>query len=161
MFYTDFQRKTLEENMIKIEEFGKKLEPNLKKLYDHMISNSIDKMIVSDFEEGKKYLDDFRVHAEVFNYEDDKKILRVAYREEKIGDHYHTVSNNLIVAYTEEYGADIFYVDEKLYEYTLGLRILCADALNNTHCGGGATGDGKFQEECQQILIDLLEVKEN
>ena len=31
MLYTDFQRKNLEENMIKIERFGKKLEPNLKK----------------------------------------------------------------------------------------------------------------------------------
>lgn len=161
MFYTNFQRKTLEENMVKIEEFGKKLEPNLKKLYNHMISNSIDEMIVSDFEEGKKYLDDFRVHAEVFNYDDDKKILRVAYREEKIGERYHTTSNNLIVCYTEEYGADVFYVDEKLYEYTIGLRILCADDLNNTYCGGGAVGDTDFREECQQILMNLLEVKEN
>lgn len=31
MIYTDFQRKVLEENMTKIENFGKKLEPNLKK----------------------------------------------------------------------------------------------------------------------------------
>lgn len=29
MLYTDFQRKVLEENMTKIEKFGKKLEPNI------------------------------------------------------------------------------------------------------------------------------------
>lgn len=161
MFYTDFQRKILEENMVKIENFGKKLEENLKKLYDYMVQNELESYIVSDFEEGKKYLDDFRVNASIVTFSDGRKALKVAYRVEKIGEHYHTVSNNLIVGYTKENGADVLYVDEKLYEYTLGLRILCADALDGVHCGGGATGNGKFREECQQILIDLLEVKEN
>lgn len=53
MLYTNFQRKILEENMVKIEEFGKKIEPNLKKLYDYMITNSIESFMVADFDKGK------------------------------------------------------------------------------------------------------------
>lgn len=158
MLYTNFQRKILEENMVKIEEFGKKTEPNLKKLYDYMITNSIESFMVADFDKGKRYLDNFRVNAEMFNVSEGEKVLRVAYREEEISKYGNRVSNNLIIGYTEKNGADILYVDEKLYEYTLGLKIICADALNNVYCGGGATGDGSFQKECQQILIDLLEV---
>ena len=161
MLYTDFQRKNLEENMVKIESFAKKVEPNLKKLYAYMTKNCIDSFIVADFDEGKKYLDNFRVNAEILNIAENEKALRVAFREEEISDYYHGISNNLIIGYTEKEGANILYVDEKLYEYTLGLRRLCATALNTVHCGGGATGDGSFEEECQQILIDLLEVKEN
>ena len=50
MLYTDFQRKVLEENMTKIEKFGKKLEPNLKKLYNYMLKNNMDSFIVADFD---------------------------------------------------------------------------------------------------------------
>lgn len=158
MLYTNFQRRILEENMVKIEEFGKKAEPNLKKLYDYMITNSIESFMVADFDKGKKYLDNFRVNAELFNVSESEKVLRVAYRREECSEYGNRVSNNLVIAYTEKNGVNVMYVDEKLYEYTLGLRILCADALNNVYCGGGAIGDGSFREECQQILIDLLEV---
>lgn len=159
MLYTDFQRKILEENMVKIEEFGKKTEPNLKKLYDYMITNSIESFMVADFDKGKKYLDNFRVNAEILNVSESEKILRVAYREEEISKYGNRISNNLIIGYTEKNGADILYVDEKLYEYTLGIKDnLCRRSKINVYCGGGATEDGSFQKECQQILIDLLEV---
>lgn len=160
MIYTDFQRKVLEENMTKIEKFGKKLEPNLKKLYDYMLQNNMDSFIVADFDKGSKYLDNFRVNAEILNTNDNKKALRVAYRQEEIADYYHSIDNGLIVVYTEEKGVDVLYVDEHLYEYTLGLKQLCATALNTVHVSGATSGNGSFQEECQQILIDLLEVNE-
>lgn len=160
MLYTDFQHKVLEENMNKIENFGKKLEPNLKKLYNYMLKNNMDSFIVADFDKGSEYLDNFRVNAEVLDTNDDKKALRVAYRQEEIADYYHSINNGLIVAYTEEKGVDVLYVDEHLYEYTLGLKQLCATALNTVHVSGAASGDGSFQKECQQILIDLLEVNE-
>jgi hypothetical protein len=160
MLYTDFQRKVLEENMTKIEKFGKKLEPNLKKLYDYMLKNNMDSFIVADFDKGSKYLDNFRVNAEILDIGDNEKGLRVAYRQEEIADHYHSIDNGLIVAYTKEKGVNILYVDEHLYEYTLGLKQLCATALNTVHASSAASGNGSFQEECQQILIDLLEVNE-
>lgn len=160
MIYTDFQRKVLEENMTKIEKFGKKLEPNLKKLYDYMLQNNMDSFIVADFDKGSKYLDNFRVNAEILNTNDNKKALRVAYRQEEIDGNYHSIDNGIIVVYTEEKGVDILYIDEHLYEYTLGLKQLCATALNTVHASGAASGNGSFQEECQQILIDLLEVNE-
>lgn len=160
MIYTDFQRKVLEENMTKIEKFGKKLEPNLKKLYDYMLQNNMDSFIVADFDKGSKYLDNFRVNAEILNTNDNKKALRVAYRQEEIDSNYHSIDNGIIVVYTEEKGVDILYIDEHLYEYTLGLKQLCATALNTVHASGAASGNGSFQEECQQILIDLLEVNE-
>ena len=100
MLYTDFQRKNLEENMVKIESFAKKVEPNLKKLYAYMTKNSIDSFIVADFDEGKKYLDNFRVNAEILNIAENEKALRVAFREEEISDYYHGISNNLIIGYT-------------------------------------------------------------
>ena len=50
MIYTNFQRKVLDENMTKIENFGKKLEPNLKKLYNYMLKNDMDSFIVADFD---------------------------------------------------------------------------------------------------------------
>lgn len=160
MLYTDFQRKVLEENMTKIEKFGKKLEPNLKKLYDYMLKNNMDSFIVADFDKGSKYLENFRVNAEILNTNDNKKALRVAYRQEEIDGNYHSIDNGIIVVYTEEKGVDILYIDEHLYEYTLGLKQLCATALNTVHASGAASGNGSFQEECQQILIDLLEVNE-
>ena len=160
MIYTDFQRKVLEENMTKIEKFGKKLEPNLKKLYDYMLQNNMDSFIVADFDKGSKYLDNFRVNAEILNTNDNKKALRVAYHQEEIDGNYHSIDNGIIVVYTEEKGVDILYIDEHLYEYTLGLKQLCATALNTVHASGAASGNGSFQEECQQILIDLLEVNE-
>ena len=160
MIYTDFQRKVLEENMTKIEKFGKKLEPNLKKLYDYMLQNNMDSFIVADFDKGSKYLDNFRVNAEILNTNDNKKALRVAYRQEEIDGNYHSIDNGIIVVYTEEKGVDILYIDEHLYEYTLGLKQLCATALNTVHASGAASGNGSFQEECQQILLDLLEVNE-
>lgn len=160
MIYTDFQRKVLEENMTKIENFGKKLEPNLKKLYNYMLKNNMDSFIVADFDKGSKYLENFRVNAEILNTNDNKKALRVAYRQEEIDGNYHSIDNGIIVVYTEEKGVDILYIDEHLYEYTLGLKQLCATALNTVHASGAASGNGSFQEECQQILIDLLEVNE-
>lgn len=160
MLYTDFQRKVLEENMTKIEKFGKKLEPNLKKLYNYMLKNNMDSFIVADFDKGSKYMDNFRVNAEILDTNDDKKALRVAYRQEEIDGNYHSIDNGIIVVYTEEKGVDILYIDEHLYEYTLGLKQLCATALNTVHASGAASGNGSFQEECQQILIDLLEVNE-
>ena len=160
MLYTDFQRKILEENMTKIENFGKKLEPNLKKLYDYMLQNNMDSFIVADFDKGSKYLDNFRVNAEILDMNDNNKGLRVAYRQEEIADYYHSIDNGLIVCYTEDEGADVFYVDEHLYEYTLGLKKLCATALDTVHISGACSGNGSFQEECQQILIDLLDVNE-
>lgn len=160
MLYTDFQHKVLEENMTKIEKFGKKLEPNLKKLYDYMLKNNMDSFIVADFDKGSKYLENFRVNAEILNTNDNKKALRVAYRQEEIDGNYHSIDNGIIVVYTEEKGVDILYIDEHLYEYTLGLKQLCATALNTVHASGAASGNGSFQEECQQILIDLLEVNE-
>ena len=160
MLYTDFQRKVLEENMTKIEKFGKKLEPNLKKLYDYMLKNNMDSFIVADFDKGSKYLENFRVNAEILNTNDNKKALRVAYRQEEIDGNYHSIDNGIIVVYTEEKGVDILYIDEHLYEYTLGLKQLCATALNTVHASGAASGNGSFQEECQQMLIDLLEVNE-
>lgn len=146
--------------MIKIEKFGKKLEPNLKKLHEYMLKNNVDSFIVADFDKGSEYLDDFRVNAQLLDMTENKKALRVAYRQEEIAEHYHSINNNLIVSYTEDDGADILYIDEHLYEYTLGLRRLCATALNTVHVGGGATGNGSFEKECQQILINLLEVNE-
>ena len=160
MIYTDFQRKVLEENMTKIENFGKKLEPNLKKLYDYMLKNNMDSFIVADFDKGSKYLDNFRVNAEILDIGDNEKGLRVAYRQEEIADHYHSIDNGLIVVYTKEKGVNILYVDEHLYEYTLGLKQLCATALDTVHISVACSGNGSFQEECQQILIDLLEVNE-
>lgn len=73
MLYTDFQRKVLEENMTKIEKFGKKLEPNLKKLYNYMLKNNMDSFIVADFDKGSKYMDNFRVNAEILDTNDNKK----------------------------------------------------------------------------------------
>lgn len=146
--------------MTKIEKFGKKLEPNLKKLYDYMLKNNMDSFIVADFDKGSKYLENFRVNAEILNTNDNKKALRVAYRQEEIDGNYHSIDNGIIVVYTEEKGVDILYIDEHLYEYTLGLKQLCATALNTVHASGAASGNGSFQEECQQILIDLLEVNE-
>ena len=78
MLYTDFQRKVLEENMTKIEKFGKKLEPNLKKLYNYMLKNNMDSFIVADFDKGSKYMDNFRVNAEILDTNDNKKAIRVA-----------------------------------------------------------------------------------
>ena len=116
--------------------------------------------IVADFDKGSKYLDNFRVNAEILDMNDDNKGLRVAYRQEEIVDYYHSIDNGLIVCYTEDEGADVLYVDEHLYEYTLGLKKLCATALDTVHISGACSGNGSFQEECQQILIDLLEVNE-
>ena len=160
MIYTNFQRKFLEENMIKIEKFGKKLEPNLKKLYEYMMTNNKDSLIVADFDKGSKYLDGFRVNAELLDMAENKKTLRVAYRQEEITDHYHSINNNLIISYNENDGADILYIDEHLYEYTLGLRRLYSTSLNTVHAVGASPDDESFQEGCQQIVIDLLEVNE-
>ena len=120
----------------------------------------MDSFIVADFDKGSKYLENFRVNAEILNTNDNKKALRVAYRQEEIDGNYHSIDNGIIVVYTEEKGVDILYIDEHLYEYTLGLKQLCATALNTVHASGAASGNGSFQEECQQILIDLLEVNE-
>ena len=125
-----------------------------------MLKNNMDSFIVADFDKGSKYLENFRVNAEILNTNDNKKALRVAYRQEEIDGNYHSIDNGIIVVYTEEKGVDILYIDEHLYEYTLGLKQLCATALNTVHASGAASGNGSFQEECQQILIDLLEVNE-
>lgn len=157
--YVQFQRNVLEYNLSQIESFVKSAEDNIKQIHEYMKENDLNEFVVADFDECDKYLDNLYVVAVQFKTESENAITKICYTVEPLRDG-KTKENGMIIGYSEELGAEMLYVDEVLYEYTLGLKRLVADALSNVY-PSGASSSKSFSKDCQETLIEFLKLNKN